>query len=171
MTADYTKLAVYDVTDAIWRELQGAGILSSNDYFADGFNYPLTPIFPAQQIPEMNNLLPGKPYITYDISQRNYGVQWWIQEESIFLEIISRNAGQIQTIINFLIDVFRRYDESARDVNINLVNGSPFKFLFFNLETADPVQPFTDEGGYMSGTLSIRYSYVRDLDHITGRFA
>lgn len=171
MTADYTRVASYDIIGAIWTELKNANILSENDYMAEGFFEALVPIFPAQQIPEMNNMLPGKPYLTYDISQKNYGVQWWLSEESIFLEVISRNGAQIQTIINFLIDIFRRYDESARDINIELTPNSPFRFLWFKLESADPVQSFKDEGGFMSGTISIGYAYTRDLDPITGRYA
>jgi hypothetical protein len=170
MTADYTRVASYDVRNAMWLELQRAGILSASDYMTTGFTQPLVPIIPSQQVPEFNNLLPGKTYITYDIVQKNYGVQWWISEESIILEIISRNAAQIQTITNFLIDLFRRYDLSANDINTETISGSPFKFLYFKLESANPVQPFKDEGGFMSGDLSIGYAYTREVDQGTGRF-
>ena len=92
MTVDYSKVAVFDVRNAMWASLQSAGILNSNDYVAEGFTTPLIPIIPSQQVPEFNNLLPGKPYITYDIIQRNYGVQWWVSEESMIMQIISSNS-------------------------------------------------------------------------------
>lgn len=171
MTADYTRLASYEIVDIIWAELQNVGLFDSSDYIPDGFSEPLVPIFPAQQIPEMNNLLPGKAYFTYDIAQKNKGVQWWMSEETIVIDIVSRNTAEIQTVINFLTDLFRRYDESATTVNFQLSSDSPFKYMFFKLESSDPVQPFTDEGGYMVGTMSVVYSYVRTLDPITGRFA
>ena len=170
MTTDYTKVASYDVVEAIWTQLRDAGILNESDYFADGFTDALIPIFPSQQIPEMNNLLPGKTYLTYDISQRNYGVQWWISDESLQLDIISRNAAQVQTISNFLTDLFRRYDDTAKDINLQLSNSSPFRFLSFRVDSSDPVQPFTDEGGYMSGSISFSYTYTRDLNPVTGRY-
>jgi hypothetical protein len=90
MTADYSKVAVFDVRNAIWQELQNANILNVSDYYADGLSMPLVPIIPSQQVPEFNNLLPGKAYITYDIIQKNYGVQWWISEESMVMQIVSR---------------------------------------------------------------------------------
>jgi hypothetical protein len=161
---DYTHVAAYDIRNFMWAQLQSAGILNPNDYIADGFNTPLVPIIPAQQVPEFNNLLPGKTYITYNTLQKNYGTQWWLSEESFIMEIVSRNPAQIQTITNFLIDLFRRYELSAGDVNVSLASGSPFKFLWFRLETSDPVQPFADEGGFMSGDLSIVYGYTREVD-------
>jgi hypothetical protein len=171
MTADYTKLASYEIINIMWSELQAVNLFSSNNYIPDGFLEPLVPIFPAQQIPEMNNLLPGRAYFTYDIAQKNKGVQWWMSEETIVIDIVSKNTAQIQTVINFLTDLFRRYDESAKTVNFQLTSNSPFQFMFFKLESSDPVQPFTDEGGFMVGTMSITYSYIRVLDPITGRFA
>ena len=171
MTPDYKRVASRDVISAMWLELQNAGLFVANDYFADGFTNALIPIFPSQQIPEMNNLLPGKPYLTYNVQQKQTGVSWWMSEELISFEIISRNGAEIQSIVNFLIDLFRRYDQSAGDINVQLTPNSPFKFMFFRLDSADGVQPFTDEGGFMSGDISVSYAYVRDLDPITGRYA
>lgn len=170
MTIDYTKVASYDVIHAMWIELQASGLFNINDYYADGFTDPLVPIFPSQQIPEMNNLLPGKPYITYDIQQRHTGVQFWMSQETIILEIISRKNGEVQAITNFLVDLFRRYDKTAIDINDELIAGSPFKFFFFKIDSADPVQPFSDEGGYMSGDLVVSYAYTRQIDGGTGRY-
>ena len=169
--ADYTKVAVYEVRNILWQELQNANLFDYNDYFADGFDENMVPIIPAQQVPEFNNLLPGKSYIVYDVSQRGAGVAWWMNEEVITLSIVSRDTSQIQTLINFITDVFRRYDQSAKELQVQLSINSPFKFHYFRLESADPVQAFTDEGGFMMGTISILYSYSRDLNPITGRYS
>ena len=172
MTVDYTRIAAYDVRNAMWNALQDAELFDINDYYPDGFAEPIIPIVPSQQIPEINNLLPGKDYITYDIVQKKTNVQWWVTNETILLEIISRDNARIFTIINFLTDLFRRYDLSAKSVNSNTSIDSPFNFLTFNIESTDPVQSYTDEGGYMSGDISISYSYTRDIsDSITGRYS
>ena len=168
---DYTKLAVYDVRNILWEELQDANLIDPNDYYADGFLEALVPIIPAQQVPEFNNLLPGKTYLTYDVSARNTGVAWWLSEETITLDIVSVNPQEIQTIINLITDVFRRYDDSAKEANLKLAANSPFTFKFFRLESADPVQTFENEGGLMNGTISVVYSYTRDLNPLTGRYA
>jgi len=164
MTVDYSYVAAFDVKAYLWSQLQSAGLLDANDYFPDGFSKPLVPIFPSQEIPEMNNLLPGKTYITYDIEQKPIGESWWIAEETMMLQIVSRSNSEILAIINFLTDTFRRFDKSAFDVNsfIHTYN-SPFKFFNFRLETANPVQPFKDEGGFMSGDFSFVYTYTRSL--------
>ena len=171
MSTKYEKLAVYEVRNAMWKELQAAGLFNLNDYYPDTLDSPLIPIIPSQQVPEFNNLLPGKPYIVYNVVQKHYGVEWWMSSETLILEIISRNAAEIQTITNFLIDLFRRYDQSATDVNLETSINSPFKFHWFRLESADPSQPFQNEGGYMSGDLSIVYCYSREVDsNNNGRF-
>ena len=78
-------------------------------------------------------------------------------------------------ISNLLTDLFRRYELSAADINdVAYAANSPFKFLYFRLESANPVQPFLDEGGYMSGDFSVVYTYTREVDegtiNNTGRY-
>lgn len=168
--ADYKKIASYDVRKVLWDEIQQAGFFDQNDYYADGFVDSLIPIIPAQQVPEFNNLLPGKSYIVYDVAQGYGNVQWWMSEEVITFDIVSTDPNEIQAVSNLIVDIFRRYDKSAKEVNLQLLEGSPFTFHFFRLESADPVQPFRSEGGMMNGTVSIGYSYTRELDSNTGRY-
>lgn len=170
MTADYTKLASYDIRKVILKELSQAKLLDLKTYIADGFSSPLEPIIPAQQVPEFNNLLPGKTYIIYDVMQKGKGVQWWVLEESMTLEITSTSTEEVQTIINFLVDLFRRYDLSATTINLDLDQTSPFKFLWARLESADPIQAFQTEGGFMTGMLTVHYAYTRETDALTGRY-
>lgn len=174
MTVDYSRVAAFDVRSAMWAELQRVGLLDPQDYYADGLPDPIVPIIPSQQVPELNNLLAGKTYLTYDIIQKNYGVQWWISEESMVLQIFSRDNKKILAISNFLTDLFRRYELSARDINdVAHAANSPFKFLYFRLESANPVQPFIDEGGNMGGDFAIAYTYTREVDegiNNTGRY-
>lgn len=167
---DYSYVASYDVRKVLLQELQDKNLIDLNDYIADGFNTPLKPIIPAQQVPEFNNLLPGKTYIIYDIQQVHTGVQWWMSQEIITFDVVSRDPAEIQTIINLITDLFRRYDLSARDFNLALVPGSPYNYHFFRLDSADPVQAFANEGGFMNGIISIAYAYTRSVDNQTGRY-
>ena len=77
---------------------------------------------------------------------------------------------EVQTIINFLVDLFRRYDLSATTINLDLDQTSPFKFLWARLESADPIQAFQTEGGFMTGMLTVHYAYTRETDALTGRY-
>jgi hypothetical protein len=167
---NYNYVASYDVRKALLNELQSKGIIDLNDYIADGFYDPLEPVIPAQQVPEFNNLLPGKTYIIYDVLQNSMGTQWWLNEETITFDVVSRSQSEIQTIINIAADLFRRYDLSARDIKADLVESSPFEYHYFRVDSADPVQPFANEGGFMNGLISITYSYTREVDYLTGRY-
>jgi hypothetical protein len=159
----YEKIAAYEVRDIIWRELRDFGVLDINDYYADGFMDPLVPIIPAQQIPEFNNNLPGKTYIVYDVSMKLIPVQFWMIEETMTLDVVSRDPKEIQKIINFLIDIFRRYDLSAREVNESTAS-TTFNYHYFKIDSADPVQAFQHEGGFMNGTIAISYGYSRETN-------
>ena len=152
------------------KQLQDNNFLDIKNYYADGFTIPLMPIIPAQQVPEFNNLLPGKTYIIYDIVQKNLGVQWWLTEETITLDITSRDPVEIRTMLNWMMDFFRRYDKTADDFNGLITSPSPYKYLYFHIDSIDPVQAFHDEGGFMNGTIAITYAYVREVDQGTGRY-
>jgi hypothetical protein len=164
----YDQIAAYEVRDVIWQELTNNNMLDITNYYADGFMDPLIPIIPAQQIPEFNNNLPGKTYLVYDISMKTIPVQWWMFEETITLDIVSRDAREIQRIINFLIDTFRRYDLSAREIGLS-IGSNVFNYHYFKIDSADPVQAFQHEGGFMNGTIAISYGYSRETND-TGRY-
>jgi hypothetical protein len=164
----YDQVAAYEVRNIIWKDLIDWGMLDITNYYADGFVDPLIAIIPAQQIPEFNNNLPGKTYIVYDISIKAIPVQWWMMEETITLDVVSRDAKEIQKIINFLIETFRRYDVSAREIGLSL-NSSVFNYYYFKIDSADPVQSFQHEGGFMNGTISISYGYSRETNGL-GRY-
>lgn len=165
---DYSHVASYDVINIIWQELQSNNLLLQKNYFADGFTLPLMPIIPAQQVPEFNNLLPGQTYIIYDIVESPTGVQWWSTKETITLNITSRDPVQVRTILNWLKDFFRRFEKTAVDFNSMLLGKTPYKYLYFKVDSIDPVQGFHDEGGFLNGTASITYEYVREVDQGTG---
>lgn len=171
MSPDYTKVASYEIRNFLWSKLQTASLMNPSTYTADGFQTPLVPIIPAQQVPEFNNLLPGKTYIIYDITQsRTRNTNFWVTEESITFEIVSKNAAEIQTLVNFISDLFRRYENSAAEINAFIAQNSKFSFLWSNLESADPVQPYLDEGGFMTGLITIQYAYTREVDGLTGKY-
>jgi hypothetical protein len=167
---NYTYVASYDVRKALLNELQDKNLIDLNDYVADGFSDPLEPVIPAQQVPEFNNLLPGKTYIVYDVVQNNIGPQWWLTEETITFDIVSTDSAEIQTFINVAIDLFRRYDLSAKEITIDVVSTSPFSYHYFRVDLADSVQPFVNEGGSMNGVISVTYAYTREVDYLTGRY-
>lgn len=160
--ADYTKTAVGEVRDFLWTNLKSANIFNEHEYIADGFTYPLIPIIPAQQVPEFNNLISGKPYIVYDFEIGAYDSDYWICEENLILYIISPDYGKGVQTINFLVDLFRRMDDSAKDVNAATVSDT-FKFHYFYINKAESPSPMEEEGGNQISMVDISYKYSRRI--------
>lgn len=166
---DYTKLAVNDIRAYIWQKIQDAGLLDINDYYADGFEDPLIPIIPAQQVPEFNNLLPGKSYLVYDFEVKTIPIQWWMTDELMTIAIFSQNYEFINQIGNLMNDLFRRYDESATDINNYLAGSSLFIFNHTVIDRIFSPEPFKTEGEFQTGQIMFSYSYSRKTDG-NGRF-
>lgn len=169
MTFNYRSSASKDIRTFLWDLLTQNGFLDENDYIADGFDSPLVPIIPAQQIPEFNNLLPGKPYIYYEYEVMPYQENWWITEEMITLHVVSQDHDLIEEIQNYLNNVFRRYDDSALSVNRYYLETNAHKFHYFRIERIDSPKPFENEGGFLLGEMQIHYAYSR-LTNTDGLF-
>lgn len=170
MTVDYTKTASEIIRNFLWSELKTYNLLNPNDYIADGFDIPLVPIIPAQQVPEFNNLIGDNPYIVYDVQVDSYEPdQWWTCQENIMFSIISTDYMKIVSITNAIIDIFRRMDDSAKTINTWQQYPLLFKFYNFSINSASYPTPFTEEGGRQIGQIEVVYRYSRDLD-ANGRF-
>lgn len=167
--ADYTKTAVAEIRDYLWQELQDNNILNKNEYIADGFIYPLNPIIPAQQVPEFNNLMSGKPYIFYDFQVDSYSDDFWMCSENLILYVVCKDYGKSLEIINFLIDLFRRMDLTAKDLNLAKSNTSKFKYHYFYTNSVESPQPMEEEGGNQISVIDISYTYSREIGP-DGRF-
>lgn len=166
---NYNSLASSDIRQYIWQAIQDAEILDENDYYADGFSTSLVPIIPAQQVPEFTNLLPGKTYMLYDFEVKVIPSQWWIVDESFTLTVISQNFEVINQITNLIQDLFRRYDDSAMEINAQLGSDPDFRYLHTVLESVVSPEPFSSEGDYQVGSATISYCYARNVGP-DGRF-
>lgn len=169
MTVNYKDSAVNRLRTYLWAIMQEDGILNKDDYIADGFDQPLVPIIPVQEIPEFNNLVGDKTYIVYSFETEEYGDDWWICRDNITFSIISRDYSKSIEIINYLIDVFRRMDESARDINNYLTDAIKFKFFSTYINSVQSPAPTEEEGGRMISEVSVAVKYSRYLDS-NGRF-
>ena len=167
--ADYKKTSISEIRDYLWNEIKDAGILNRDDYLADGFIIPLNPIIPAQEIPEFNNLIPGKTYIVYDYEINSYEPDFWMCDENLILSIVCPDYNKSVEILNFLLDLFRRMDLTAKDMNLQLSSSSPFKFHYFYINNMQSPAPFEQEGGNQVSLIDISYKYSR-LIGSDGRF-
>jgi hypothetical protein len=158
-----------DIRKYIWDNIQSAEILDENDYYVDGMQDSIVPIVPAQQIPEFNNSLPGRTYMLYDFDLKQIPVQWWMSEESFTLTVISQNYEIINQITSLTQDLFRRYDESAVDLNEYLDGNTDFLYHHIMIDSVFSPEPFGTEGDYQVGSVVFSYNYSRKTDP-KGRF-
>ena len=165
----YNSLASADIRKYIWNAIQQAEILDESDYYVDNMPMALTPIIPTQQVPEFNNLLPGKTYMIYDFEVKTVPVQWWMTEEAFTLTVISQNYEVINQITNLLQDLLRRYDDSARDLNKFLNNETDFIYHHILVDSIMSPEPFSSEGDYQMASIVFTYNYSRKID-ADGRF-
>ena len=168
---NYNSVAATDIRRYLWDNIQSSGILLASDYYADGITDALVPIIPAQQVPEFNNLLPGKTYLYYDFEVKTVPVQWWMIEEAMTITTVSQNYEVISKINNLMLDLFRRYDQSATDINAYLDSngGSDFKYHHTLIDNLRSPEPFETEGDYQYGSITFTYSYSRNTEG-SGRF-
>jgi hypothetical protein len=168
--SNYTTLPIFEINKYIWDQLKTNQILDENKYYTDEFMDILIPIVPAQQIPEFNNLLPGQTYLIYDYEDKPNPEHWWISEQILTYSIVSPNYDTINQIMNMLKDIFRRYDDSAKDLNTWSGKSGYYNFHFIYVDSVISPQHFANEGGFMIGEVQLCVSYARNLDQ-SGRFS
>lgn len=169
MTVNYKADAMLDIRKFLWNELKASNIFDEEEYWSDNLNENVVPIIPVQQAPELNHFLSGKKYIVYDKVGISYETNWLICCEQILFTIYSPDVSDIMEIRNFMTDVFRRMDDSARDINRS--SGLSNKFKFYSIFVADisPTGPSEELQGFFSSEVVLEIKYSR-YTNSEGRF-
>ena len=169
MTVDYKLDAMFELRKYIWARLQQVNIFDPNDYYSDNLNENLVPIFPVQQSPEMNQFLSGKKHLVYDKIGISYEDNWMICTEQFLFTIYATGVTEINEIRNFMIDEFRRMDESAKDINKWSALSNKFKFHSVYINDISPTAPSEELQGFYAADVILEAKYSRILDNV-GRF-
>jgi hypothetical protein len=139
-----------------------SNVFAPADYTNIGGINNINPVFPIQQVAEMNNVLGERAFIIYDfipIATRSNMNE--IIRETMMFTCYSTNYGKVLEMQNLLVDMFRRTDRSAADINKYLTTTTKNRFLSFEIADALPPDPMRDEGGRFGATVSIEYDYTR----------
>ena len=163
MTVDYKIDAMFELRKFLWTQLKLTGLFDQEDYYSDNLGSEIIPIIPVQQLPEMDQFLNGKKHIVYDKIGLSYEENWLICCEKVLFTIYSTDITEIYEIRNLMTDLFRRMDESAKDVNsLKTTN----KLIFHNVMIVEttPIEPSLEIQGFLSTDviLEIKYSRVTD---------
>ena len=168
--ANYKLDAMFELRKYLCEKIQAVGIFDKDDYYSDNLNEVVIPILPVQQAPEMNQFLSGKKHIIYDKVGISYENNWLICCEQIIFTIYSTDLLDMVEIRNFMMDEFRRMDDSARDINYWDRLSDKFKFHSIFIADISPTKPSEELDGFLATDviLEIKYSRITDSD---GRFA
>jgi hypothetical protein len=169
MTVNYKLDAMLEIRKFLWSELVDANIFDEDDYYSDNVGSTIVPIIPVQQAAEMNQFLSGKKHIIYDKIGMSYEDNWLICCEQILFTIYSTDISEINEIRNFMTDVFRRMDDSARDINRSGSLNDKFKFHSIFIADISPTEPSEELQGFLSTDVIIEAKYSRITDS-NGRF-
>lgn len=170
MPVNYKLDAMLELRKYIWAKLQAAEIFDAEDYYSDNIAETLVPIIPVQQLADMNQFLSGKTHIVYDKIGVSYDTLWLICNEQILFTVYSTDVSEINQIRNFMIDEFRRMDESARDVNLSAgFNSEKFKFHSVYVSDMSPTEPSEELQGFYSADIILEIQYSRSTDS-SGRY-
>jgi len=166
--ADYKIDAIYEIRKHLWQEILSNGLIDEDSYYSDNLGSTIIPIIPVQQAPEMNQFLSGKTHIVYDKMGSTYEENWMICCEKISFTIYSLDYAEINSIRNLMIDVFRRMDDSARDLNKSKTTD---KLIFHNTLILDmsPTEPSEELAGFLSADVILEVKYSRVVQG-NGRF-
>lgn len=165
---DYNIDAMYEVRKHLWNELKANNLFDPSDYYSDNVNMEITPIIPVQQQPELNHFLSGKKHIVYDKIGLSYEDNWMICCEKLLFTIYATDVSEINSIRNLMLDVFRRMDDSAKDINSAITTN---KLKFFNTMVVEisPTEASEELQGFMSADVILEVKYARTTDG-QGRF-
>mgnify|MGYP000161815191 FL=1 len=165
---DYKADIMVDLRKYLWSQLKSNNIFTDTDSYSDNIGQEIIPIIPVQQSPEMNQFLSGKTHIVYDKMGSTYEENWMICCEKISFTIYSVDFAEINIIRNMMIDVFRRMDESARDLN---QSKSTSKIIFHNTMILEmsPTEPSTELAGFLAADVILEVKYSRTVG-AKGRF-
>jgi hypothetical protein len=153
----------------LWKELYTRDIFDENDYWSDNLNENIIPIIPVQQAPELNQFLSGKKHIVYDKIGMSYEDNWLICCEKVLFTIYSTDVTEIYEMRNLMTDLFRRMDESAKDVN-SLKTTNKLIFHSIHITETSPIDPSLELQGFLSSDVILEVKYSRVTDGL-GRFA
>jgi hypothetical protein len=165
---NYKIDSMYEIRKHLWQELVDSDIFDSNDYYSDNIGQEIIPIIPVQQQPELNQFLSGKKHIVYDKIGITYEDIWLLSCEKILFTIYATDVSEINEIRNLMLDVFRRMDDSAKDLNDSKTED---KLIFHNtlILEASPTSPSEEIKGFFSADVIIEVKYSR-ITGPDGRF-
>jgi len=157
----YDLAGTHVLNKFVWKRLQDEFGMTTSDY------KNLVPIIPGQQLPILNDLPSDRPFIVYTYVNSGYDTQFWASVEQVTYLIYGDIEGKLRSISNFLMDLLKRYDWSAEEINDFIYYSSEldsddkkFDFKYTELVSGMSPEPSETEGGRKGTAVTVRLCYT-----------
>jgi hypothetical protein len=94
---------------------------------------------------------------------------WQVCTEQVLFTLYATDFSDLNEIRNLMIDLFRRMDESAQDVNRWANISTKFKFFSIYVSDMSPISPSEEVQGFLAADVILEVKYARDIS-TNGRF-
>ena len=162
---NYKSSAHNDVTKYLWSRLISSGVIVAADYIVPELGVTLVPIVPVQEVPELANHIDAKPYIVYSVmttaSDVGNGDEWWFERDELTLAVYAPNIGKLQEITNCIKASFRKYDQTARQIEATAGISGLFYFYSGSVDWTELSGEATQESGRAVAEIQVCYNYTR----------
>lgn len=164
ITANYQTVGVHQINQWLWSILKPweykPGVKAFEAY-QSGSLANVSAFIPAQQQAEFTNISGGAPFIVYNYVVNPNSDFYTVKEQGAFV-IYDADTSRLRAVHALLIDLLRRQDVSAKDLNKWLSPNSAWDFKWISVASAIGPDQFQQEGGRQGATISITYEYTRD---------
>lgn len=152
---DYNTAAISGINSYLWSNIQSE--LGWETVRG------LVPIISPQQEPELKNT--KKPFIVFTWSFSNQDVYIERYTEKAGYLIYSEDVRDVVRGMNLIIDLFRRFNLSAEDVNDYIYSSGTdwqkeYEYKCIEVMTASGPEPIDSEGGTYEASVTIDYTYT-----------
>lgn len=172
--SNYDLNGVHVLNKFIWASLRTGLGMTEADYRG------LIPIIPTQQVPVFNDMPSGLPFLVYTFLVAGYDTSLWANVEQVTYRIFSDDERRLRQVTNYLVDLCKRYEWTAEDIN-DWVDNNPtlfpmddddqkVEFKFVQVVGATSPEPTGQEGGRQFSTVTIRMVFTHPVtNQIVGR--
>lgn len=176
--ADYRVAGAHEINKWLWSNLKDFEYKDDVKAFADYKDsgnltgYAIVPIIPGYQWPQISDITGNKsPYIVYNYTTSPYETQWWLCREQCAYVIYDQNEERLRAIHTYMIDLLKRMDWTARDLNNSSAVSDNFDFKYVQLVSG--VGPddtaITTEKTLRGGMIVVGYEYTVSMDTLEGK--
>jgi len=173
MVTDYRTVGAHQINKWLWSRLKDyeypAGLSMTpmkafNAYGTGVGQKNLIPIVPTQQQPQLLDISGGAPFIVYNYIISTRASEWWLTREQCAYVIYDNDEARLRAIHGYMIDLLRRQDWTARDVNNASSTDKRFDFKYVKMTSAAGPDEFSTEGGRQGAMVVIDYEYTMDMN-------